>query len=77
MSIWSISQIIVGIVISVLFLLGVFYKLNSFIEQIKQEEMLCNKLITEIPSDIILDNPDLKASLANSLDSSNMQKKKK
>lgn len=78
MSLWSISQIIVGIVISVLFLLGVFYKLNSFIEQIKQEEMLCNKLITEIPSDIILDNPDLKASLTNSLDStnSNTQKKK-
>ena len=35
-------------------------KLQMFIEAIKEEEVLCNKIIGEIPYDVIMMNNDLR-----------------
>ena len=48
----------------VLIFLGlVFLKLKLFIQAIKDEEILCNRLIGEIPYDIIMLNNDLRIKL--------------
>ena len=62
-----IVTIVVGIVLGVVFLIGVVYRMNMFIDDIKEEEVLCNQLITELPNDILQTNSELTMVLTGSL----------
>ena len=54
LGIWYIVILCIGFII--IFLSLVFMKLQMFIEAIKEEEVLCNKIIGEIPYDVIMMN---------------------
>ena len=62
-----IITIVVGIILGVVFLIGVVYRMNMFIDDIKEEEVLCNQLITELPNDILQTNSELTMVLTGSL----------
>ena len=61
LGIWYIVILCIGFII--IFLSLVFMKLQMFIEAIKEEEVLCNKIIGEIPYDVIMMNNDLRKRL--------------
>ncbi len=58
------SLIIVCVIFGLLFLISIIYRLSSFIDKMKEEEMLSNKLITEIPYELLEENANIKNKLA-------------
>jgi len=57
------NLIIVCVIFGLLFLISIIYRLSSFIDKMKEEEMLSNKLITEIPYDLLEENSNIKNKL--------------
>ena len=60
---WLIDVIILAIVFNFLFFILIFCRLKSFISNIKNEEMLSNRLIGEVPLEIIEKNAKLEEAL--------------